>query len=102
MVVVNPKKRNHSSLLRGYVFLVLVLLVVIISFATFPSLKPVGNKIKKKSLSKLRRFSKPKHNTEATDVETDKMTASKILNSGKVYLVYGTAWKKDTTARLVS
>ena len=30
------------------------------------------------------------------------MTASKILNSGKAYLVYGTAWKKDTTARLVS
>eukprot|EP00586_Coscinodiscus_wailesii_P019533 CAMPEP_0172502716 /NCGR_PEP_ID=MMETSP1066-20121228/162199_1 /TAXON_ID=671091 /ORGANISM="Coscinodiscus wailesii, Strain CCMP2513" /LENGTH=352 /DNA_ID=CAMNT_0013278071 /DNA_START=43 /DNA_END=1101 /DNA_ORIENTATION=- len=30
------------------------------------------------------------------------MSASRILRSGKPYLVYGTAWKKEETARLVS
>lgn len=31
----------------------------------------------------------------------DAMSASKILESGKPYIIYGTAWKKDQTARLV-
>jgi len=101
MVKVNPKKRTSNSFFSGYLCLLLILLATIVSFLTFPSLKPVGNKIRKKSLSKLRRFSRAKHNQE-TNTGVEEMSATKILQSGKAYLVYGTAWKKDTTARLVS
>lgn len=108
MVKVNPKKHTARSFLPGYVCLLLVLLGTIVAFLVFPSLQPVGNKIRKKSLSKLRLArggGANKHlHTHATETNSDinKMSASSILQSGKAYLVYGTAWKKDTTARLVA
>jgi len=89
MVQIANKKRN--SKFSQNVGRLIILLSFTLLYLNFGRAQPAGSQPDRKL-----------RGSSSSTVLVAAISASSILNSGKAYLIYGTAWKKGETKRLVS